>query len=384
MSFTLRGGNHEAGEHPGPNKLLRAAVIGVGFVGSAHVEAIRRTGLAEVVSVAAGTPQSAATAAEQLHVPHAAGSLEDLLSNETIDVIHNCTPNALHAQVASAALSSNKHLVTEKPLAVSTRESRMLCALAADAKVVSAVCHNYRHFAMVQEARRLVAKGAIGRVHLVHGSYLQDWLSSADVRNWRLDRAAAGPSLAFADIGTHWCDLVCHVLGDSVAAVTARTGSLHDRQGDDHVGALLELRRGAFAVVTASQVSPGRKNRLWFQIDGEEGSVAWDQERPDELWIGRSGKPNEEVRKDPAFLHETVTSLAHFPSGHVEGWNTSFKNLFLSVYRTILGAARAEDARFATIPEAHEHMMLIEAVLESSETGSRVELAPAAESVEQR
>jgi predicted dehydrogenase len=362
---------------PAARPPLAVAVIGAGFVGSAHVEAIRRTGLAEVYAVAGSTTASAQAAAERLSVPRATGSFEDVVADPAVDVVHNCTPNHLHAEVATAVLEAGKHLVTEKPLALDTRETAALRDLGARAGVVSAVCQNYRHFAMVQEARRLIADGAICAVHMAHGSYLQDWLCDPGVRNWRLDGERGGRSTAFADIGTHWCDLVAHILDDEIAAVTGRLGALGDRTADDHGAVTLEFRRSGLAALAVSQVSPGRKNRLCFQIDGADGSIAWNQERPDELWIGRPGRASEEVRKNSEHLPEPVARLASFPAGHTEGWNTSFKNLFRAVYRTIRGHPEPGDEAFATLSDGHDRMVLVEAIVESSRSGRRVELATA-------
>jgi predicted dehydrogenase len=232
--------------------------------------------------------------------------------------------------------------------------------------VVAALCQNYRH-----AARWLIAGGPIGDVFAVHGSYLQDWLCNPAVENWRLQTDTAGRSIAFADMGTHWCDLACHLLDTEISSITARNGSLYNCPGDDHAGALLAFDHGAFGVLTISQVSPGEKTRLRICVDGTGGSISWDQERPDELRLGHANEPNREIRKDPAALPGPVARLSHLPPGHPEGWNTSFKNHFLAVYRTILGSA---DAAFATLADGHERVRLIEAFVASSESGQTIAL----------
>jgi predicted dehydrogenase len=354
---------------------IGVGVIGVGFVGASHVEAARRTGVAQVVAVAGSSEQSARAAANRIHVADVAASWRELVADPRVEVVHNCTPNHVHAEIATAVLEARKHLITEKPLAVSSAQSRGLVELGDRAGVVAAVCQNYRHYAMTAQARALVAAGEIGDVHSVHGSYLQDWLLDEAAEGWRLDPELGGPSVAFADIGTHWCDLVSYVLGDRVSRVAARTGALGGRSADNHASVLLEFESGVLGSLVASNVSAGHKNRLRFQVDGSRGSIAWDQERPDELWIGRSATASEDIRKSPAALAPTAAPLAHFPQGHTEGWNTSFKNLFLSVYRTARGDPQPGDDAFATLADGHQRVCLIEAVVESARTREWVDLA---------
>jgi len=349
---------------------LRAGVIGAGFVGGAHVEAIRRTGLAEVSAVAASTSESAIAASARHHVPKAHARWQDLVDDPSIDVVHNCTPNHLHDVVAAAALEHGKHLITEKPLATSSDRARRLVKLGEQSGVIAAVCQNYRHYPMTAQARALIAAGEIGEVHHAHGGYLQDWLCDPGAAGWRLSASEGGPSIAFADIGTHWCDLVCHLLDDRVDALVATTGTIGDHDRDDHAGVLLRFARGTLGTLTVSQVSPGRKNSLHFQIDGSEGSIAWDQERPDELRIGRPAPASEDIRKTATALAATAAPLAHFPPGHTEGWNSSFKNLFLCVYRTILGEPVPGDDAFATLADGLDRVRLVEAVIASNRSGA--------------
>ncbi len=359
---------------------LRVGVIGVGLVGDPHIEAIGRTGLAQVAAVAASSAESARRAAERHGVPQAHSDWRALVDDPSIDVVHNCTPNHLHGEVGRAALAAGKHLVTEKPLAATLDDATALMRACAESSAVTALCHNYRHFAMAAEARELIAAGAIGEVFHVHGVYLQDWLAGAGVENWRLDPAQSGTSTTFADIGTHWCDLAMHLVDRRIESACAATASRHGRPGDDHGGVLFRFEGGALGTLVASQVSPGAKNSLRIRLDGSDGSLYWDQERPEELWLGRLIGPTELRHKSREQLHERARPRAHLPAGEIEGWNTTFVNLFGSVYRRILGVAIPGDECVATLSEGLTLMRVIDAVIRSNTERAWMDL-PAPEAV---
>jgi predicted dehydrogenase len=344
---------------------LKAGVIGVGLAGGPHIEAIGRTGLAEVAALAASSEESAQRAADGYAVAEAYGDWRALVADPTIDVVHNCTPNHLHAEVARAVLAAGKHLVTEKPLATNIADARTLVAAAAEASVTTAFCHNYRNYAMVTEAHELIRAGAIGEVFHIHGVYLQDWLVGGDVRNWRLNPGESGASTTFADLGTHWCDLAMHLSGRRINSVCAALASRHGRPIDDHGGVLFRFEGGALGTLVASQVSPGAKNSFRIRFDGSEGSLFWDQERPEELWLGRHDGPTELRHKSAGQLHDRAQHRAHLPAGEIEGWNTTFVNLFASVYRTILGNPVPGDELVATLADGLFLMRVIDAVTRS-------------------
>lgn len=341
-------------------------MIGIGLAGGPHIEAIGRTGLAEVAAVAASSEESARRAADRYAVAQAHGDWRVLIEDPAIDVVHNCTPNHLHAEVARDVLAAGKHLITEKPLATDIREATALVAAAAESPVTTAFCHNYRCYAMVTEARELIRAGAIGEVFNMQGVYLQDWLSDGGVRNWRLNPAQSGGSTTFADLGTHWCDLAMHLSGRRIESVCAAIASRHGRPTDDHGGVLLSFEGGALGTLVFSQVSPGAKNSFRIRLDGSDGSLYWDQERPEELWLGRQGGATELRHKSAGQLHERAERRAHLPAGEIEGWNTTFVNLFASVYRTILGRPVPGDELVATLEDGLLLMRLIDAVTRSS------------------
>jgi predicted dehydrogenase len=349
-------------------------VIGVGFVGDAHIDAIGRLGIGEVAAVAASSPESARRAAERHRIPRAHAEWRALIEDPEIDVVHNCTPNALHGEVGRAALAAGRHLVTEKPLAATLDDATALAEAASRTSLVTALCHNYRQYPMVREAHALIRAGAIGEIHQVHGVYLQDWLSDPAARNWRLEPGEGGASITFADIGTHWCDLAMHLLGRRIEALCATTGGLYGRDGDDHSGVLLRFEGGTLGSLVASQVSPGAKNRLRIRFDGADGSIAWDQERPEELWLGSASGPSELRHKSPDELHPAARAAVRLPAGHFEGWNGTFVNLFGAVYRTILRTPEPGDDSVATLAEGMLLMHLVDAVGRSEEQRAWVRL----------
>jgi len=295
---------------------VRAAIIGTGFMGEAHAEALRRVPGVEIVAVASHRLERAEALAAKYGGARAYADWREVLALDEVDVVHDCTPNDLHYDVNRAALEAGKHVVSEKPLTVGVAEAEDLVRRAEAAGVVHAVNFNYRFYPLVQHARALVAAGEVGDVHLVHGHYVQDWLLHETDYNWRVEAGAGGLSRAFADIGSHWCDLVQFVTGRRITGVCADLFTVHEMRRkpteaaetfqsgageteevpvatEDGANVLLRFEGGARGVVTVSQVSAGRKNHEWFEIDGGRCALAWNQERPNELWIGHRDRPNE-------------------------------------------------------------------------------------------
>ena len=372
-----------------------AAIVGTGFAGTAHLDALRRLPNVRIVGVLGSTPDRTAGSAARLGVPRAFGSLDELLADPGVAVVHNCTPNDLHAEVASAALDAGKHLVSEKPLGIDAEEAASLADRARGSTSVTAVCFNYRHFPLIQELRSLLASGADGAIHLIHGGYLQDWLLQQDDWNWRLDSTRAGAARAVGDIGSHWIDLVQHVTGTRVAAVCAQLGRLFDERlrptsiartfekgageseripvdTEDMATVLLRFSGGAIGSCTISQVSAGRRNHLTLELDAAEASFAWDQEEPNTLWIGRRDGANRQVLRDPSLMSAAAAPLAHFPAGHQEGWPDSFRNLMIDAYAAVDANERGEPytPTFATFDEAWQVARVVEAILQSDRRGT--------------
>jgi predicted dehydrogenase len=367
-------------------------VIGTGFAGGSHVEALRRVPHVEVAAVAGGSVDRARAAADRLGVPAATGDYRTLLADGSIDAVHNCTPNDLHHEVTAAALAAGKHVLAEKPLAMDSAQTADLVARADRAGTVTGVCFNYRHYPLVAEARAMLTDGRAGRPHLIRGAYLQDWLLDEADWNWRLQSERSGASRAIGDIGSHWMDLLQHVTGRRIVRVYARLGRLHEERlrpagpsqtfdrGDgagaervavdteDFATVLFELDDGCPGVFTVSQVTPGKRNGLTFEIDAGTVSLAWDQEHPNALRIGRRDRANEVLVRDPALLSPPAAALTHYPGGHQEGWPDGLKNLFLDFYTAVeehRSGGRRESS-VATFADAHRITCAVEAIVESN------------------
>jgi predicted dehydrogenase len=357
---------------------IRAAVVGTGFIGVVHAEALRRLGV-EVTGIVGSTPERAAEKARAAALPPPYPSFEAMLADPAVDVVHLTTPNHLHFEQVRAVLSAGKHVVCEKPLAMSSEETAELLRLAEESGLVHAVNFNIRFYAQSQEARARVERGEIGEVRLVSGGYLQDWLLLDTDWNWRLDPAAGGSLRAVGDIGSHWIDLVTFITGRHVEAVMADlttfigvrkqpTGPVETfseavrgetidtpMETEDAAGILLRLTGGARAVVTISQVSAGRKNRLSWEIDGSEAALAWHSEAPEELWIGHRGRPNELL----------LNERGDYPPGHAEGFPDTFKRLYRAVYAAVAHGGPPDEPDYPTFADGHEEALIADAVARS-------------------
>jgi predicted dehydrogenase len=351
-------------------------------MGRVHTEALWRLGNVEVVAVGGRD----------------AAAYDKVLRDPSVKAVHVCTPNSSHYKIADHALLEGKHVLCEKPLAVSVREARSLMKLAQLKKLRNCTCHNLRYYPMVQQMRRMREAGDLGEILVAQGTYSQDWLLYDTDWNWRIDPRESGPSRAMADIGSHWCDMAEHVTGLRITSLCADLQTFHKTRkrprGDietfagktaapqeydvtaietEDFGAVLfrmgERTRGAF---TASQVSAGRKNRLSIEVFGSRSSVAWDQERPDELWIGNRNANNQVIIKDPSLMKEAARSYADLPGGHSEGYDDTFKQVFRRFYRSIEDAnTEAEYPQFA---DGLRQLVIVEAELASSRAHAWVDV----------
>src|SRR5580698_946771 len=339
---------------------IRTAMFGTGFMGKVHTEAIRRLGNVEVVAVAGVDQADAEKFAASFGVPRAAG-WEELLADKEIDAVHICTPNYLHYGMAKAALEAGKNVLCEKPLTMTHAEAKELAALGKTKNLANCVNHNLRCYPLVQQVRSMIEAGDLGDVLIVNGTYFQDWLLYDTDWNWRAQAAENGAVRAMGDIGSHWMDQIQHVTGLRITSLCADLQTFHKTrkkprgsvetftgklakpedytevkiESEDFAAVLLRLgerTRGAF---TVSQVSAGRKNRLLIEVYGSKCSAAWDQEKPDDLWIGHRNEPNQSIVKDPSLLEERARRYADLPGGHSEGYDDTFKQLFRRFYRTV-------------------------------------------------
>lgn len=360
---------------------LRAGVVGLGFIGEVHVRAIRAAG-GVLSAVADVSPERSVLSAERLGALTGAPSAQALIESPDVDVVHICTPNHLHASLARQAIAAGKHVICEKPLATLRADAEVLVAEAQAAGVVATVPFIYRYYPTVREARARVTSGASGPVRLIHGSYLQDWLSKPEDNNWRVDPQLGGVSRTFADIGVHWCDLVEFATGHRIVALAARLLTavpqrLHDPSSsggkvgtEDAVTLLFETDRGAIGSLVASQVTPGRKNRLWFSLDGATTSLAFDQEQPESLWVG-SREGTSLVLRGSDSMSEDARRLSVLPAGHPQGYQDCFNAFVGDTYASISGQARDGLPEFA---DGLRAAVLTEAVLASAASRSWVEV----------
>ncbi len=358
----------------------RAAIVGTGFMGRVHAEALARIGV-PVVGVVGSTPQRAASSG--LATPYR--SFDEMLDDDRVDAVHICSPNDRHHEQVLAALQAGKHVICEKPLALTAAQARELCSTAAESGLVNAVCFINRFYPLCRDAATRVGSGSVGPVRLITGHYLQDWLAKDTDWNWRLDTAVGGSLRVVGDIGSHWLDLVGYVSGQRIDAVMADlttaipqrirpTGSVEtfaqsDGTGEqvtvtteDMAGVLLRFSGGARGVLTLSQISPGRKNNMSFELSGADASLAWGLENPEQLWIGYRDGPNQLQLRD----------TGDYPAGHAQGYPDAFKALFRAVYAAVADGKPPETPGYPTFDDGLEQVLVGEAIAESARVGQWV------------
>jgi len=372
-------------------KRLKTAVIGTGFMGRVHLEMLRRVENVDVVAVVGRQLASA----QKMAAGYGAEALDDygkLLEDSTLDAVHICTPNATHYSIVNDAFRAGKHVLCEKPLTVSVVEARELVDLAQKTGLRNCLCNNLRYYPMVQQMRRMIEAGEIGEVLIAQGTYSQDWMLYPTDWNWRVDANVSGPSRAMADIGSHWFDMIEHLTGlrvqslcadlqifhptrkrpkRSVETFTGKLPSAEDVEDtpvttEDFGAVIFRLGDRARGSMTASQVSAGRKNGFTFEIFGSKSGVSWNQERPDELWIGHRNDPNQIIVKDPSLLKDGARSYADLPGGHSEGYDDTFKQVFRRFYRSVLEPGSA--AEYPQFSDGLRQMTILQAELDSYRT----------------
>jgi predicted dehydrogenase len=374
-------------------------IVGPGFIAQHHIDAVRRLGDVDIVGLAGSSLESAQRKAGDFKVAEAFGSYEDLVNDPRIQVVHNTTPSYLHVPVTLAAIQAGKHLISDKPLAMTPADCALLRDAAAAAGVVNAVTFNYRGNPLVQEARIRIARGDLGQLVSIQGQYLQDWMTDENVYSWRMDPVKGGVSSALADIGSHWCDLAEHITGARINGVLAdmhtvvatryssgssseafgRAGS-GDRtpvaiHGEDLATILLRFDNGARGSLRVGQVLPGHKNDLQIEVNGRQGSLCWEQERQNELWLGFHDRPNAILPKDPSLLSPEAAAYAHLPGGHQESWADAFHNVIADIYDCVRDR-NARPATLCTFADAYRTSTIIDGMLQSAAAGSRwVEIA---------
>ena len=368
---------------------IKAGVVGIGFIGVAHVEALRRLGV-DVIGVVGSTPERAKAKAESAGLPSVYESMEALVADPEIDVVHIASPNYAHADQVRLALDAGKHVVCEKPLALNSDDTADLVTRAGESGLVNAVCFNIRFYPANHQAMAMVASGAIGDPRLITGSYHQDWLLLETDWNWRLQPEEAGSLRAVADIGSHWLDLASFISGKRVTEVMAdlhtlvpvrrhpsgpvetfstvtETDDLVEEQmtSDDAAGILLRFEDGARGAVTISQVSAGQKNSVRYEVAGSESSLSWSSTQADDLFIGHRGRANEILSRDPGLFAPEAAALIAYPGGHAEGFPDTLRALFSRVYQDVAAGSPNPAPAYPTFADGHDVMLVTEAIVRS-------------------
>ncbi|MFZ2086157.1 MAG: Gfo/Idh/MocA family oxidoreductase [Candidatus Sulfotelmatobacter sp.] len=379
-------------------KLIKTAIIGTGFMGRVHLEAVRRLEYVEAAAIAGRNADAARRLGAGFSTPKIAADYREILRDPAIDVVHICTPNAQHFSMAKEALQAGKHVICEKPLATSVEEGEELVSIAERQGLRNCVCHNLRYYPMVQQMRRMREDGDLGEILVVQGTYFQDWLLYDTDWNWRVDAKAGGPSRCMADIGLHWFDMAEHVTGLFVTSLCADLQTFHPSRRkpkhsvetfsnkllspedyretavdtEDFGAVIFRMGERTRGTVTASQVSAGRKNRLSIEICGTRASVAWNQERPDELWVGHRDAGNEIVVKDPSLLKPAVRDYADLPGGHSEGYDDTFKQVFRRFYASISNPGGVPE--YPQFIDGMRQLTILNAVLQSHRMQSWIDV----------
>jgi predicted dehydrogenase len=366
----------------------KVAIFGIGFMGRVHTEALRRLGNVEVIGVAGRTAEAARKFADTLGIERATGNYQDLLADADVRAVHICAPNDLHYAMANAAMQAGKHVLCEKPLASTVAEASSMVVLAKQKGLANCTLYNVRAYPQVQNMRRMCEAGEFGDIYVVQGTYSQDWLLYDTDWNWRIEQ---GRSRTFADIGTHWCDLAEHITGQHVTSVCADLHTFHKTRkkpkhsvetfagktlqpneydevaikSEDFGAMMFAMGENTRGSMTVSQVSGGRKNRLFIEIFGSKASAAWSGEAPEDLWIGHRNEPNQIQIKDPVLMRPEARSYTDLPGGHSEGYPDTFKQVFRRFYRRVMDANAPVD--YPTFEDGIRQMRVLDAVLQSSQ-----------------
>lgn len=367
-----------------------AAVVGAGFIGPVHIEALKRLGV-RVKGILDESPEKSEQVRKAMGLEKGYASYEELLADTEVDTVHLAVPNVMHYPMAKQALLAGKHVMCEKPLGMNSTETSALVALAAETGLSAGVCHNIRFYPLNLEARSRIQEGQIGDVLSIVGSYVQDWLLFDTDYNWRVLAEQGGALRAVADIGTHWMDLVTSITGLEVDSVFADLSTIHPVRKrptgevetfsgkqktkqelesvaidtEDCGSVLFRFTNGAKGVLWVSQATAGRKNCLRYEISGSKAAYSWNSENPNQLWIGHRNEANEVLMRDPSLLGDMAAGFSNYPGGHNEGFPDAFKQCFRAFYEAIDKKLPARDALYPTFEEGHMEVLLCEAILTS-------------------
>jgi predicted dehydrogenase len=377
---------------------IKTAIFGTGFIGRVHLDALRRLESVEAVALADTNLGLAQRLAAGFAISAIVADYRTILGDAAIEAVHICTPNAQHFSMAKEALEAGKHVVCEKPLATTVEEANKLVALATQKGLRNCVCHNLRYYPLVQQLRRMREAGDLGEILSVQGSYSQDWLLYDTDWNWRIDSRTGGSSRCMADIGSHWFDMAEHVTGLRVSSLCADLQTFHATRKqpkgsietfanklldaedfietpvdtEDYGAVIFRMGARTCGSVVANQACAGRKNRLSIEVYGTKASAAWNQERPNELWIGSRDRGNQLLLKDPSLLKPEARSYADLPGGHSEGYDDTSKQVLCRFYASIGSPGMIPE--YPQFVDGLRQLMILKAELDSHRTHGWVDV----------
>ncbi|HSP46901.1 MAG TPA: Gfo/Idh/MocA family oxidoreductase [Clostridiaceae bacterium] len=376
---------------------IRAGVIGLGFIGEAHIEALRRLGNVDIVAIV--DPTDPEGTARKHHIAKGYATHQELIDQEKPDIVHICTPNHTHFEIAEYALTRDVHVLCEKPMTATLEEAEKMVELARSKKLVAAVNYHNRFYPMVRHMKEMIRAGEIGRLFSIHGGYLQDWLLYDTDYNWRLVSSQSGRTRAISDIGSHWMDIAEYITGLKIIEVFADFSIFHKTRKkpegpvltfskadkemeyteipidtEDFASIILRFENGVVGNATISQTVAGKKNKISFFVSGSEKSLEWDLTDLSNIIVGYRNEPNQVVTKDKMLIHPEAAKLVSSPGGHAEGFPDAFKQCFRQVYHSVTNPN--DPVEYATFEDGYHQMLLAEKLYDSARNGVWVKVQP--------
>lgn len=375
---------------------FKAGIVGIGFIGVAHIEALRRLGNVDVIAIA--DANDATTKAANLNITYGFNDYREMIDTLELDTVHICTPNNTHYEIAMYAMSKGINVICEKPFTTNIEEAKALVQIAKNKKLINAMNFHNRFYPLTNHLKQIIKNGDLGEVFSIHGGYIQDWLLYDTDFNWRLISTKSGKTRAVADIGSHWFDLIEYITGVEITEVFAEFGTFHKTRKcpviptetfskvelsneeyklieidtEDFACVMLRFENGAIGNATLSQMFAGKKNKISVFVAGSKISAEWDSDDTNNLILGRRNEPNLIINKDPKILSAQAADLANYPGGHVEGFADAIKQVFKQVYTSIENPNSHYD--YASFEDGLRQMLICEKIYESSQIGKWVRL----------
>jgi predicted dehydrogenase len=374
--------------------VINVGVIGTGYIGPIHIEALRRMSGINVKSVCDTNRELAAKTAVRYNIEEIHTDFREIINDGSIDVVHVCSPNRLHYDMNKAAILAGKHIMSEKPLAMTFEEAARLTELSDKKGTVTGINFCYRYYPLILEMALRGRSSDAGIIRMVTGTWFQDWLSEASDWTWRLDKKEAGASNIAADLGSHWFDLVQFISGLDITEVMSDFSTIIpvrkkpagqvlafrktlDKDGcevkvelEEYAAVLFRLSNGAPGSFTTCQAAHGRKSDIEVEVYGSEYSMAWDHSRSNNLWIGYRNRANEILTESPSLQNTGISRYATLPAGHPLGYNDAVLNLFRDFYDAVESGGRESERLFPrpTFASGMIETRILKAVIQSAES----------------